>query len=157
MARIFVYDGRDFPDPDPTGQLPVEQVRLQMAEHFPELYNADTKEEKRGEDMAYIFAKRIGTKGAAVTVPSEATAAPNDETGYAQGFHATIVGILRAVPPKRLAIFVLARELLDERGDLKLEEAARHQPEINLATVEAESYTRATQAAIRALRGIRAR
>ena len=61
MARIFVYDGRQFPDPD--SKLSVEDVRKQLAEFFPELANAETREEKRGEDTVYTFTKRIGTKG----------------------------------------------------------------------------------------------
>ena len=32
MARIFNYDGREFPDPDPL--LSVEEVRGQLAEFF---------------------------------------------------------------------------------------------------------------------------
>jgi PRTRC genetic system protein C len=61
MARIFSYDGREFPDPDP--KVPVEEVRRQLAEFFPELVNADTRESKRDPDTLYTFTKRIGTKG----------------------------------------------------------------------------------------------
>src|SRR5438552_2019802 len=43
MARLFVYDAREFPDPDST--LSVEDVRKQMTDFFPELANADTREE----------------------------------------------------------------------------------------------------------------
>lgn len=61
MARIFVYDGRDFPDPDPN--MAVDDVRRHYGEFFPELANADTKEEKRGDDTVHTFSRRIGTKG----------------------------------------------------------------------------------------------
>lgn len=61
MARIFVYDGREFPDPDPN--LKVDEVRQNMANFFPELSNAETKESKRGEDTIFEFKKRVGTKG----------------------------------------------------------------------------------------------
>src|SRR5947199_10375320 len=61
MARLFLYDGRTFPDPDP--RLSVEDVRRQLSDFFPELANADTREERRGEDTLYTFARRIGTKG----------------------------------------------------------------------------------------------
>ena len=61
-ARAFVYDGREFPDPDPN--LSVEEVRKQFAEFLPELANADTREEKRADGtVVYSFSKRIGTKG----------------------------------------------------------------------------------------------
>ncbi len=61
MSRIFVYDGREFPDPDPN--LKVEEVRHSMTDFFPELSNAETKETKRGEDTVIEFKRRVGTKG----------------------------------------------------------------------------------------------
>jgi len=42
MARVFVYDAREFPDPDPN--LTVEDVRRQLLDFFPELANAETRE-----------------------------------------------------------------------------------------------------------------
>ena len=61
MARVFVYDGREFPDPDP--QMSVDEVRQSMTNFFPELANADTKQSKRGEDDISEFKRRVGTKG----------------------------------------------------------------------------------------------
>jgi len=61
MARIFVYDGREFPDPDP--KMSPEQVRQNLSSLLPELANADTRQSKRGEDDVYTFQKRVGTKG----------------------------------------------------------------------------------------------
>jgi len=68
MTRIFVYDGREFPDPDP--KLKVDEVRQHMANFFPEFSNAETKESKRPSaadpkvmDEVYEFKRRVGTKG----------------------------------------------------------------------------------------------
>ncbi len=68
MARVFVYDNREFPDPDP--KLKVDEVRQHMSNFFPELSNAESKESKRpsvttpGEtDTVIEFKKRVGTKG----------------------------------------------------------------------------------------------
>jgi len=61
MARVFVYDGREFPDPDPS--MSVEEVRQSMTSFFPELANADTKQSKRDDDDIIEFQKRVGTKG----------------------------------------------------------------------------------------------
>ena len=61
MARVFVYDGREFPDPDPN--MSADEVRQQMTNFFPELANAEIKESKRGEDDIVEFKKRVGTKG----------------------------------------------------------------------------------------------
>ena len=61
MARLFVYDGREFPDPDPS--LSVDQVRSMMTDFFPELANAEVREHQRGEDTLYELVRRVGTKG----------------------------------------------------------------------------------------------
>jgi len=61
MARIFVYDGREFPDPDPS--LSVDEVKRMMTDFFPELSNAEVKQADRGDDTLYEFVRRVGTKG----------------------------------------------------------------------------------------------
>ncbi|MBA7484351.1 hypothetical protein ES707_19876 [subsurface metagenome] len=66
--RVFVYDGREFPDPDP--KLTPDEVRASMANFFPELSNAEIKESQRDsatepgqkEDI-YEFKRRVGVKG----------------------------------------------------------------------------------------------
>ena len=47
MARIFVYDDREFPDPDP--EMSVEQVQGTLADFYGEIANASVKETQRGE------------------------------------------------------------------------------------------------------------
>ena len=68
MARIFVADGREFPDPDPS--LSVADVQKALADFMPELHNAEVKQSKRPSttnpaetDDVYELAKRVGTKG----------------------------------------------------------------------------------------------
>ena len=61
MARIFVYDNREFPDPDPG--MSVDQVKTSFSDFFGELANATVKETKRGEDTVYEFQKRVGDQG----------------------------------------------------------------------------------------------
>jgi PRTRC genetic system protein C len=129
MARLFRYDNREFPDPDP--KVSVEDVRHQLADFFPELANAETVEQKRGDDTVYTFNKRIGTKG--------------------RKGHPDVVATLRRVPEKRLRVFDLASELLDARGEVDVEAAALRQPEVNLALAEVEGYVRATRQATEAL------
>ena len=62
MARIFVYDDREFPDPDP--EMSVDQVKGTLADFYGEIANASVKKTKRGEDTIYEFQRRVGTKGA---------------------------------------------------------------------------------------------
>ncbi len=59
--RVFVYDGREHPDPDPS--LSVEEVRTVMAGFFPEVATAETRTTQRGEDQVMEFVRRVGTKG----------------------------------------------------------------------------------------------
>jgi PRTRC genetic system protein C len=149
MARVFVCDGREFPDPDP--KVPVEEVRKQLAEFLPELVNADVRQEQRGEDTVYVFTRRIGTKGAGgarMTEPggrrrSRRRGGP-EETD--------VVAIIRRVAEKRLRVFELTTSLLDRRGALDVDAAAGRAPELALATAEAEAYARATGLAVAALR-----
>ena len=61
MARVFVYDGREFPDPAPA--LSPDEVRQMMTDFFPELANAEVREHKRDEDTLYELVRRVGTKG----------------------------------------------------------------------------------------------
>ena len=60
MARIFVYDDREFPDPD----MSVDQVKATHADFYGEIANASAKETKRSDDTNYEFQRRVGTKGA---------------------------------------------------------------------------------------------
>jgi PRTRC genetic system protein C len=61
VARIFIYDGREFPDPDPG--LTEDGVRQMMTDFFPELANAEIKQATRGEDTLYELVRKVGTKG----------------------------------------------------------------------------------------------
>ena len=66
MARIFIYDNREFPDPDPN--MSPEDVRASLSEFFGDINNAEIHAETRGSDTLYRFEKRVGTKGAGNTV-----------------------------------------------------------------------------------------
>ena len=136
MPRLFVYDGRTFPDPDT--RLSVEDVRRQLADYFPELANADTRGERRGEDTVYSFSRRIGTKG-----------------GRRKRRPPDVVSILRSVRARDLRVFELAAELLLEDGSLDVDAAGRRQPEMRLAEAETDAYARATQRAVASLKRLR--
>jgi PRTRC genetic system protein C len=134
MARQFVYDGRTFPDPD--SSLSVEDVRRQLADYFPESANADTREERRGDDTLYTFSRRIGTKG----------------VGRRNRRPLDLAAILSRVPARELRVFELAAELVASDGTLDVDAAAQRQPELGLAEAEVESYARATQRLVTRLR-----
>lgn len=59
--RIFVIDGREFKDPNPT--LTVDQVRQHYANFYPDLANAEASISMNGNDDVITFTKRVGSKG----------------------------------------------------------------------------------------------
>lgn len=61
MPRIFVYDGREFDDPDPDKS--VEEVREYMSHFFAELNTAAVNHREENDRDVYEFRKRVGTKG----------------------------------------------------------------------------------------------
>ncbi len=173
MARLFVYDGRQFPDPDP--QVSVDEVRRQLSVFFPELTNADVREERRGEDTLYTFSKRIGTKGRSSAAsdpgPRQPTASPlsSGSPSLASALatrhsllatspaplpsgRATRFSLLATLPDARLRVFELAEALIDAEGELDVEAAGLLQPDIALAFAEADAYVHATRQAVQALR-----
>jgi PRTRC genetic system protein C len=68
-VRIFVYDGREFSDPD--AKMTTEEVRLYYAGFFPELANAEvlsaivrpSKSAPGTQESVTEFKRRTGTKG----------------------------------------------------------------------------------------------
>ncbi len=60
--RVFVYDGREFKDPDK--KMTNDEVRLYYATFFPELANAEILPAvKRKGEQVIEFKRRTGTKG----------------------------------------------------------------------------------------------
>ena len=62
MARKFIYDGREFEDPDPA--LSIDEVKNHLATFYGEVANATTQERTEGENTVIEFTRRVGTKGA---------------------------------------------------------------------------------------------
>ena len=60
-GRIFVVDGKEYPDLDPN--LTIEEAREQLANFMPDLVNAEYTETKRGMDTIIELHRRTGTKG----------------------------------------------------------------------------------------------
>ncbi len=59
--RIFVVDGKEIPDPNPS--LTTNEVRAHFSTFYPEVATAEARETKRGDDTVITFEKRVGTKG----------------------------------------------------------------------------------------------
>ena len=61
MARHFIVDGIEYPDPG--AEVTPDQFKQMMVTFLPELATAEMKTETKGEDTIYRFSKRVGTKG----------------------------------------------------------------------------------------------
>lgn len=137
MARIFVYDDREFPDPDPA--MTVDQVKATLSDFFGEVANASVTETARGADTIYEFQRRVGTKG----VPLTPASALDPQS---------LAALLMSVPPTRLRIVELQADLARPDGSLDLDAAAARQTEVELACSEAQEYARSTKRMGEALR-----
>ena len=69
--RVFVYDQKEYDDPDP--KMTPDEVRLSYVTFFPELANAEIIPAKNREPNQVIieFRRRTGTKGAKKETPKE--------------------------------------------------------------------------------------
>jgi len=61
MARKFIADSREHPDPD--SNQSIEQVRDMMANFLPDLVNATWTTQEKDGDTIIEFQRRVGTKG----------------------------------------------------------------------------------------------
>jgi PRTRC genetic system protein C len=136
--RIFIYDGKELPDIDPSKTS--DDIRKHYADFFPELYNAEVKQSKQGESDVYTFSKRVGTKSGTETVMIN-----------------RVVTALRGVPPKSLRLIEMANKIPIRDGILDQEELECMETEINLAIMEANTYTNQTIQAVAALKEVGAR
>ncbi len=141
MARVFVYDDREFPDPDP--EMTVEQVKATLADFYGEIANASVKETTRGDDTIFEFQRRVGTKGA-FTIPAT--------RGGNQMDNRTLAGLLAATPLADLKITELAAELTLPDGGLDLDAAAARQSEMELACAQAQDYAAASKRLLEAMK-----
>ena len=141
MARIFVYDDREFPDPDPA--MTVDQVKATLSDFFGEIANASVTETARGADTIYEFQRRVGTKGAPPPAALRPAAALDPQS---------LAALLIGVPATRLRITELQAELARPDGSLDLDTAALRQAEVELACTEAQEYARSTHRMLEALR-----
>ena len=61
MPRVFVYDGREFDDPDDSKS--VQEVQDYLSHFYPELNTATVSQREDNGRTLYEFRKRVGTKG----------------------------------------------------------------------------------------------
>jgi len=150
-GRVFVYNGQEYPDPDP--ELTADQVRRELARFVPELTNADVREERRADGTTqYVFAKRLGTKGVAADAwgstdaPTAPRSSDREEAAAPDNANARLIALIGAIPETRLEIFRLAHALILPNGEFDLDAGAARGEELERAGEEAHRHARATAA-----------
>ena len=122
MARIFVYDNREFPDPDP--ELSVDDVRKSLADFYGELSNATVKESARAnaesgeDDNIYEFERKVGTKG---------------------GRFSEVTEIMAETPEHTIELVELARQHIADTGGFTI--IAEADPRWQQAVTDAHEYS----------------
>ena len=132
--RIFLYEGREHPDPD-LG-MTIEQVKMMLADFYGELANAEVKETRRGDTTVYEFKRRVGTKGAGVIS------------------NAGLADLFESLPPAQLKILDLMAEFTRPDGSLDVDAAAARQQEVDVACDEAWIHGLSTKRMVEALEWI---
>ena len=141
MARVFVYDDREFPDPDP--EMTVDQVKATLADFYGEIANASVKQTKQG-------------RGHRLRVPAAGGHQGGSRPHLWLGGHPmdtrTLARLLAATTPVNLAINELTAELTRPDGSLDLEAAAARQKDVETACAQAQDYASSTERLKEALR-----
>ena len=147
-ARVFVYNGQEYPDPDPA--LAVEHVRRELARFVPELTNADVRKERRTDGTTqFVFTKRLGTKGAIARGgvdgrTSGLSTGRDGAEGTSSAPNARLIALIGAIDETRLQIFRLVHELVRPDGEFDLDAVAARGEEVERASAEAHEHAPAT-------------
>lgn len=144
VGRVFVYNGQEYPDPDPA--LAVDYVRRELARFVPELTNADVREERRADGTTqYVFTKRLGTKGAVPDAAGAVAERPGTREAEPDApANTRLIALVGAISPTRLEIFRLAHELVLPNGEFDLDAAAARGEELERASAAAHAHAAAT-------------
>ena len=130
MARIFLYDNREFPDPDTS--MTIDEVKATLADFLPEVANAAVKQSQRDGDTLVEFTKRTGTKG---DMDNE-----------------TLAAVIAQTPPVELQLLKLANSITNPDGTINMENLATLDAEFQEAIPQAMDYASSTHRLIGSLR-----
>ena len=142
MARVFVYDDREFPDPDP--EMSVDQVKATLSDFYGEIANASVKETKHEATTPSTSSSGGWAPRAPSPTPGARGGSPMDNLTFA--------GLLAATPPAALSIIELTAELTRPDGSFDLDAAAARQHEVESACTQAQDYASSTGRLLEAMK-----
>ncbi len=152
--RVFLIDGKEYPDPDST--LPItgrRSVQAMYRDYFPDqLDNADVAQKTRPDGTLEVtFKRRIGTKGVGRRV-SQRTGANN--SGEAVITVARVAELLAGLPDDRPLAWELVEQAIAPDGAVRLDYAPPAS-QLNLAEAQQTARTRLIDLAVSELGRLR--
>ena len=141
MTRVFVYDDREFPDPDP--QMSVDQVKSTLSDFYGEIANASVKETTRGGRTP-----STSSSGGWAPRAHPLLEIRREHDGHQDPCESAGGG----APPADLRLIELTAELTRPDGSLDLDAAASRSAEMELACAQAQDYAAATGRLAKVLR-----
>lgn len=151
--RVFVIDGREYPDPD--AQLPITGTRSVQAmyrDYFPgQLDNADVVQKTRPDGTLEVtFKRRIGTKGTRTGLRRRVSTG----RGEVAISITSVVGVLKSLHADRPLAWDLVEQAMDARGRVRLD-FVPPAAQLNLAEAQQTARARLIEQSVAELRCLR--
>ncbi len=151
--RVFVIDGREYPDPD--AQLPITGTRSVQAmyrDYFPgQLDNADVVQKTRPDGTLEVtFKRRIGTKGTRAGLRRRVS----QGRGEVAISITRVVGVLKSLQADHPLAWDLVEQAMDARGRVRLD-FVPPAAQLNLAEAQQTARARLIEQSVAELRCLR--
>ncbi|MDQ6672344.1 MAG: hypothetical protein M3069_16630 [Chloroflexota bacterium] len=152
--RVFLIDGKEYPDPD--SELPITGTRSVQAmyrDYFPgQLDNVDVAQKTRDDGTVEVtFKRRIGTKGARMPTRRRR---PVGGSGEVVITLPSVVRVLAALPHDRPLAWDLVEQAIGPKGAVRLDYVPPA-AQLNLAEAQLSARARLIELAVGELRRLR--
>ncbi len=152
--RVFLIDGKEYPDPD--SDLPITGTRSVQAmyrDYFPgQLDNVDVAQKTRDDGTVEVtFKRRIGTKGGRAATSRRRLVGSSGEVVITLP---SVVRVLAALPQDRPLAWDLVEQAIGPKGAVRLDYVPPA-AQLNLAEAQLSARVRLIELAIGELRRLR--
>jgi hypothetical protein len=152
--RVFLIDGKEYPDPDP--DLPITGTRSVQAmyrDYFPgQLDNVDVAQKTRADGTVEVtFKRRIGTKGGRAAISLKRVV---DGAGEVAITTPSVARVLAALPQDRPLAWDLVEQAIGPKGAVRLDYVPPA-AQLNLAEAQLSARIRLIELAVGELRRLR--
>ncbi len=152
--RVFLIDGKEYPDPD--SDLPITGARSVQAmyrDYFPgQLDNVDVAQKTRADGTVEVtFKRRIGTKGGRAATSRRRLVGGSGEVVITLP---SVVRVLAALPQDRPLAWDLVEQAIGPKGAVRLDYVPPA-AQLNLAEAQLSARARLIELAVGELRRLR--